>query len=145
MNDIYSKHINKLRSPNFITYVIINGKYYQNLSDKHEDGIVFERNTLKVLSHVKVKKPIHLLFLASKDCRNDLNLIASKGSSFQLIEEHISLTDCYYTNNININIIAQDNSKIIYYKLQNKKIEDRVVPNLLSFKINYESYSLISN
>lgn len=109
-------YISKLKIPNTNTLVIFNGIYQSDLSDQHE-GLVINQQTLK-LTNSKLEKPIHLLFLNSKNSEHTFSIIAEENSHVTLIEEHDSLKQNAYSNNIKINILAKNSSEIIYYKLQ---------------------------
>ncbi|CAL7962865.1 FeS assembly protein SufD [Gammaproteobacteria bacterium] len=117
MSSLDKNYINKLKLPCTDTLVILNGIYQEKLSDKC-DKLIFNEQTFKAPKNTKIEKPIHLLFLTSKDCNHTINIIAEENSCFTLIEEHAGLKSHSYANNIKINITAKKSSEITYYKLQ---------------------------
>jgi Fe-S cluster assembly protein SufD len=119
MRNLDTNYLNKFKSSDINTFVILEGLYQSELSDGCDD-LVFDKQTLNIPKNSKLEKPIHLLFITSQDCDQTINIIAEENSSFAMIEEHTSLENHKHTNNIKIKITAKKNSSITYYKLQNE-------------------------
>lgn len=126
---------------NYINLVILNGIYKTELSDKYNE-LIFDKQSLKIPQNKKIEKPIHLLFITSQDCDYSIDIVAEEHSCFTVIEEHTSLENLSYTNNIKINITAKKNSEITYYKLQN---ENLLAVHFAQTKIKQKQNSKVSS
>lgn len=116
MPSLNLNYINKLKLPSTNTLVIHNGVYQHKLSSTCSHCTFADQN-LKIFKDAKITTPLHLLFLHTQNYNSTINIIAEENSNITLIEEHASLTNHPYTNNIQINITAKKSSEIIYYKL----------------------------
>ena len=112
----------KFKLPDTNILVLLNGIHQPELSDAYINS-TFKNQTLKIPQNTKVEQPIHLLFITSQSCDITLDIIAEKNSYATIIEEHISLGDSAYINNIETNINTKNHSEIIHYKIQTENIE----------------------
>jgi len=111
----------KFSLPGTNTLVILNGVYQPQLSNQNANP-TFKGKTLNIPKNTKVRTPFHLLFLTSQNSHISFDIIAEEGSYTTIIEEHASLGDELYTNNIKTHITAKANSEIAHYKLQFENI-----------------------
>lgn len=119
MQKIAKNNIDQLKIPNTNILVMHNGVFQAKLSNRC-DNLTFTKQNLKIFKNIRLKKPLHLLFINSQSSNCNINIIAEENCNFTLIEEHINYKNFSYNSNVKINITAKKNSKIIYYKLQNE-------------------------
>ncbi len=81
---------------------------------------------LQVPPNLSVETPIHLLFIHAEQnefMTNPRNLIlADKNSQITLIEEHVSHNAQGYFTNTLTDIVASDNARVNYYKIQDNDL-----------------------
>lgn len=109
--------INNFKLPETDTAVVLNGTYQPELSDVNIE-LNFENHIFKISETVKITKPLHILFITSKNCNNSIEIVAKDNQRMIIIEEYVSLGTDVYTQQSNVSIIAKKSSAITIYKLQ---------------------------
>jgi Fe-S cluster assembly protein SufD len=133
--------LNNFKLPDTDIIVVLNGEYQLQLSSKI--SLKINKQALVIPDNVTVKAPIHLLFIASKNCHALFNISVGVNSCITIIEEHASFDRQNYFSKIEINVDAKAKSEIAYYKLQfansvqsNYQLTTKIIQNTNS-KITY--------
>lgn len=121
--------IEKVRSRNTNSMILafVDGNFSKESSDLSiinellSLSINREGVEIQLLKNQKMDKPIHLLFVQSKESSPHLHhkIIAEKDSELTLVEEYVSNVEINEQVNVETHIIAQQNARIFYHKIYN--------------------------
>ena len=112
---ITKKRIDKYRLPDTNFLAILDGVYHRELSQLPQEVEVVD-NTICITANTRSTKPIHLLFMTSRDYRSNWNISVAAGSNVTLFEEHVSLEGSNHIVQIDSLIKIGENSQLHHYR-----------------------------
>ena len=113
----YDEITKNLQLPKTNLVLIWDGKFVDSVSEL-PNGVEFKQDALVVGELVHLDRPIHLLFVATKNFQFQLKIIVASGSQAEFIEEHISLASTDPGSNVQIamTIEVKDSAGLIWHQ-----------------------------
>ena len=123
-------NIGRFMIPNTYRLVVVNGQVNVSLTTCPQDllRITDEGCFLKVTANQTINMPVHVLNIHKKLARpalQELTFVISLDdhAKITVLEEHVSLEDDIYLNNIVTDIKLANNARLTYYKLQRDSLQ----------------------